>query len=1136
MRSRFTLYLLLCLFPLRGLAGPGDTTVVQTFTFGSPQDAVFIFPDSTHSWERILMYYTLKCNPAQNPACGEWDYLTYTYLFHNTGGFDSTLMYQPSYMVPGPVVPDSFECMLQPSHRYEIRPQFLVSYTDTTSLSQASLGGGTYTLTVGMPGQDGTSRFLYTAAELMAAGLAPGNITGLGFRLQSAGTWLSHLRIRLAHTSLTQLDSINPGNPVLSTHYDRDLYLPQTGWQSFPFHQPFVWDGTSSLLVEIGYDELSGPLQVYGSPVPFQSTLSSTDPRHYLEIDPYHYVDAGDIDALDSTQHFTFEAWVRAEAFTSWGSLFAKKLDNEHRISIETSGSAGGATDNLFCLVGNGSNTYGSSLKTLSKGVWHHVALVYDGTGSNNAARLKLYIDGLPSSLSFTGTIPAYTPATSVPLQLSRPIANHWNGDMDEVRFWNRSLSMTEIQHRMYRGLDPTDPYWNDLILYYPLNEGSGVLAHDASGNGRHADLMLPAWKGFRGERTREFDAYALRPDLRLEQGVFSQVTDTVYAIDTLENNPVYVILFDDTLQGNVATDTLTAWPLAYAYTLNSSGQIIDSTLIPRDTVIFKENRPYYGPPFPVTERYELGRFITPYGIGLDLGEGFTWVYDVTDFAPLLRDSVHLKAGNWQELLDMKFLMIEGTPPREVHRIGRLWNGNYNLSTFAANVPPRTVALDPASSMYRVKITTTGHGFDNATNCAEFCYKIHSLDVDGTTRYSWQIMEECASNPVFPQGGTWVFDRAGWCPGAPGTLHDIEITPWVSPGTSPVIDYNCQYDPYGNYVVESYLVSYGPPSFTTDAAVLEIISPSDATRFGRENPVCGNPKVRIRNNGSANLSSLVFTYGRCGGTQQSYTWTGNLAFLEEDVVILPPVPLFGPDAALDPCFRVSVDQPNGGQDQNPHNNSAFSRFSLPPDFENPFIVRFRSNHAPQESAWWIEDVMGNILFQNGPLAANTYYDDTITLTQGCYKMMITDAGGNGLDFWYINPPYGNGTIGSARIKSVQGGYYLYSFEPDFGNFTSTAFTVGYPVGLDEPGGDMSLEVFPNPAVGQANLALSFTRPQSVEVGLYDALGREVWSRSLGEVQTRILPLPLDGVAPGSYHVRVQAGGRNLTRKLMVGQP
>ena len=61
------------------VANPGDTIRVQTFTFGSPQNAWFVFPSVTVRFEKILMRYTLKCNPAQTPPCGEWDYLTYLY-------------------------------------------------------------------------------------------------------------------------------------------------------------------------------------------------------------------------------------------------------------------------------------------------------------------------------------------------------------------------------------------------------------------------------------------------------------------------------------------------------------------------------------------------------------------------------------------------------------------------------------------------------------------------------------------------------------------------------------------------------------------------------------------------------------------------------------------------------------------------------------------------------------------------------------------------------------------------------------------------------------------------------------------------------------------------------------------------
>ena len=91
MAKRLLLILLLSISALYTKASPGDTIVVQAMTYGSSQDTIINFPDASLSTYKVLMLYKLKCNPAQNPACGEWDYLTYTYLYENTGVMDSTV-------------------------------------------------------------------------------------------------------------------------------------------------------------------------------------------------------------------------------------------------------------------------------------------------------------------------------------------------------------------------------------------------------------------------------------------------------------------------------------------------------------------------------------------------------------------------------------------------------------------------------------------------------------------------------------------------------------------------------------------------------------------------------------------------------------------------------------------------------------------------------------------------------------------------------------------------------------------------------------------------------------------------------------------------------------------------------------
>ena len=94
------------ILPLASLCGPGDTTIVQTFTFDSivTRRAVFQFPEKGKRYEKILMYYTLKCDsltPHDKYPCGEWDYTTYTRVFHRTGKMDSVKHTQPSFVVRG---------------------------------------------------------------------------------------------------------------------------------------------------------------------------------------------------------------------------------------------------------------------------------------------------------------------------------------------------------------------------------------------------------------------------------------------------------------------------------------------------------------------------------------------------------------------------------------------------------------------------------------------------------------------------------------------------------------------------------------------------------------------------------------------------------------------------------------------------------------------------------------------------------------------------------------------------------------------------------------------------------------------------------------------------------------------------
>ena len=134
-----------------------------------------------------------------------------------------------------------------------------------------------------------------------------------------------------------------------------------------------------------------------------------------------------------------------------------------------------------------------------------------------------------------------------------------------------------------------------------------------------------------------------------------------------------------------------------------------------------------------------------------------------------------------------------------------------------------------------------GFGFDNK-KCGEFCNNMQTVEVNTTPIATWDILQECADNPLYPQGGTWIYDRAGWCPGMNSTTKEFELTPHVGAGNTFTVDYDITTDPYGNYVFFGTLIGYGPIAHQHDPEIDQILAPSAQLIHSRWNPMCNRPR------------------------------------------------------------------------------------------------------------------------------------------------------------------------------------------------------------------------------------------------------------------------------------------------------
>jgi hypothetical protein len=207
---------------------------------------------------------------------------------------------------------------------------------------------------------------------------------------------------------------------------------------------------------------------------------------------------------------------------------------------------------------------------------------------------------------------------------------------------------------------------------------------------------------------------------------------------------------------------------------------------------------------------YEIARIITPYDItGGNYPGHCEWVLDVSDYVTLLHDTVTLRnyieswiGGQRGWIVTIRFAFIPGVMPLEPYRVANLYQRDYIVYGDPANphesyLPPLDVPIDAETVRVKARAICTGHGQGNTDNAAEFARKWHEFLV-GTTSYNHILWRnDCAQNDCSPQGGTWYYARAGWCPGDKVDPWDVDITGSVTPGAPATIDYNIE--PYENF-------------------------------------------------------------------------------------------------------------------------------------------------------------------------------------------------------------------------------------------------------------------------------------------------------------------------------------------------
>ena len=110
------------------------------------------------------------------------DYLTYTFLYDPTGNMDSTLLTHSFFTANG-ASPDTFSYAATPTYINVPSWEYSIVYEDTTSYTETEVGTAMASISApfwtAYPVE--RTQIVWTAAELTAAGMVAGNISGLDF-------------------------------------------------------------------------------------------------------------------------------------------------------------------------------------------------------------------------------------------------------------------------------------------------------------------------------------------------------------------------------------------------------------------------------------------------------------------------------------------------------------------------------------------------------------------------------------------------------------------------------------------------------------------------------------------------------------------------------------------------------------------------------------------------------------------------------------------------------------------------------------------------------------------------------------------------------------------------------------------
>ena len=180
------------------------------------------------------------------------------------------------------------------------------------------------------------------------------------------------------------------------------------------------------------------------------------------------HVEIPDDVSLEVTDEITISAWIKlAELDGNLHGIVAYSDFELRAYKLAWDNRSG--TNRLWFSVNNGTTPPYNTLSptvNLQEDQWYHIVATY------NSTEMRIFVDsvsvGSKVPTSYLGGYGSYS------VDIGSWTTYWFNGTIDEVRIYDRSLTASEIQ-QLYQGMDVR----RDLVGYWSFDEGSGSTAYD---------------------------------------------------------------------------------------------------------------------------------------------------------------------------------------------------------------------------------------------------------------------------------------------------------------------------------------------------------------------------------------------------------------------------------------------------------------------------------------------------------------------------------------------------------------------------------------------------------------------------------------------------------------------------------